>query len=81
MTSPSYVIPAEIADHCLKPSGHADLVRLMMRGARPEPLAMLRILNGGWVVRYAFKEPVRTPDGVVDHFQATLAVHPEGHLG
>lgn len=78
MTTPSiFYLPTEIADHCLKPSGHADLVRLMLRGARPEPLVMLRRLNGAWVARYAFKEAVQTPDGVVDHWQATLAVHPE----
>jgi hypothetical protein len=77
----AYLIPREIADHCLRPSAHADLVRLLMRGARPEPLVMLRLLNGGWVARYAFKEAVATPDGSVDSFQATLSIHPEGGLG
>jgi hypothetical protein len=75
--SVTYMVPAEIADHCLKPAGHAELVKLMLRGARPEPLVMLRVLNGGWVARYAFKEAVSTPDGMVSEFQTVLAIHPE----
>jgi hypothetical protein len=76
-----FMVPAEIVDRCLRPAAQADLIRLMLAGARPQPLVMLRILNGAWVARYAFHDPVRTADGMVDAFQATLAVHPEGGLG
>jgi hypothetical protein len=76
-----FMVPAEIVDRCLRPAAQADLIKLMMAGAHPQPLVMLRILNGAWVARYAFEEAIKTADGVVDCFQATLAVHPEGGLG
>jgi hypothetical protein len=81
MSAVHYLVPAELIHDHLRPQAYSELVQLMLRGAQPEPLVMVRILNGAWVARYAFKEAIRTADGVVSCFQATLRIHPEGTLG
>lgn len=79
--SKAYFVPCEIVDRCLTPKGHCDLVKALMAGAERQPLAMVRILRSAWVVRFDFKEPVQTADGLMHALQLTLAVHPEGRLG
>lgn len=81
MSAPVFFVPTEIIDRCLRPAATADLIKLMMAGARPQPTVMIRILGGAWVARYAFREPVQTADGPVDHWQSTLLVHPESEHG
>lgn len=80
MSSGCYIVPTEIAQHCLSPAGIASLVKAMMNGARVRPLAMIRKLRGAWVVRFEFEEAIGPQNDRSDAMQLTLTVHPEGRL-
>jgi len=38
------------------------------------------LLNGAWVVRFEFMEPIDTEEGRKDCLQLTSVIHPEGGL-